>query len=58
MNILDDVINALDKNYPTYIVGYLYDFIRYRIKACRQYIEGLEKIEGGAHDYRTETWRC
>ena len=43
MSVFDDAIDALDKNYPTYIVGYLYDFIRYRIKTCRQYIEELEK---------------
>ena len=43
MSVFDDAIGALDKNYPTYIVGYLYDFIWYRIKTCRQYIEELGK---------------
>jgi len=41
LKIFDEAFDALEKNYPFYIVGYLYDFIRHRIEACRQYVDGL-----------------
>lgn len=43
MSILDEAFAALEKNYPTYVVEYLYNFIQYRILTCKQYIESLSE---------------
>ena len=44
MEVFDEAADALEKNYPSYIVGYLYNFIKYRIKSCRQYIDERKNI--------------